>query len=60
MRERDWYQELARELRQESRDYRQKALLFGVEQLLIKQQQRIEQMSGQLDGSLWSPKDWRE
>lgn len=55
-----WYQELIQELIQTSTDYQQKALLQASADLLIEQATRLEQMSGELDGTLWSPKGWRE
>lgn len=53
-----WVDELLEELIEESRDYRDKALLKEVQQVLTLQDQRIELLEGQLDGSLWSPKNW--
>ncbi|GAA3023571.1 hypothetical protein [Tetragenococcus solitarius] len=41
-----------------SHDYKQKALLLGIKDLLLEQQKRTEQIQGQLDGTLWSPNDW--
>lgn len=41
-----------------SHDYKQKALLLGMKDLLLEQQKRTEQIQGQLDGTLWSPNDW--
>ncbi|AYW46450.1 hypothetical protein LQF61_12295 [Tetragenococcus koreensis] len=43
-----------------SLDYKQKALLLGMRDLLLEQQKRTEQIQGQLDGTLWSPNDWGE
>lgn len=42
----------------DSHDYKQKALLLGIKDLLLEQQKRTEQIQGQLDGTLWSPNDW--
>lgn len=41
-----------------SKTYEEKALLKEALVLVQEQYQRIEQSEGQLDGSLWSPKDW--
>lgn len=46
------------QLESDSRDYKQKALLLGIKDLLLEQQKRTEQIQGQLDGTLWSPNDW--
>lgn len=54
-----WYLEQLDTLIQASQDYRQKALLEGTKKLLEEQEERLSQMAGQLDGSLWSPQEWR-
>lgn len=43
----------------ESLDYKEKALLNGVKQALKEQEKRREQNQGELDGTLWSPGEWR-
>ncbi|MEK6190182.1 MAG: hypothetical protein N2A99_04235 [Carnobacterium alterfunditum] len=60
MEQKEWlFQELER-LRQTSRDYKQKALLIAVKDLIDEQAERIRQMEGELDGTLWSPRNWNE
>ena len=39
-------------------DYKERAFLEACKQLLLEQQQRIDYYKGQLDGQLWSPKEW--
>ena len=41
-----------------SKDYRQKALFQETKKLFQEQHQRMEQMEGELDGRMWSPKEW--
>lgn len=43
-----------------SKDYRQRAFLLALSDLLEEQASRIEKRQGQLDGSLWSPTEWDE
>lgn len=43
-----------------SRDYKQKALLAAAKRLIQEQTVRIQQMEGELDGTLWSPRNWSE
>lgn len=43
-----------------SRDYKQKALIESARGLIKEQSERIQQMEGELDGTLWSPRDWYE
>lgn len=52
-------QELERAF-QMSRDYTQKALLAATKRLIQEQTVRIQQMEGELDGTLWSPRNWSE
>lgn len=52
-------QELERAF-QMSRDYKQKALLAATKRLIREQTVRIQQMEGELDGTLWSPRNWSE
>ena len=60
MEQKEWLiQELER-LIQTSRDYKQKALLKAVIALMDEQVERIRQMEGELDGILWSPRNWNE
>lgn len=57
MEQKEWLiQELER-LIQTSRDYKQKALLKAVIALIDEQVERIRQMEGELDGTLWSPRN---
>jgi len=53
-----WALDQLDQLEADSRDYKQKALLLGIKDLLLEQQKRTEQIQGQLDGTLWSPNDW--
>lgn len=56
--EESWVTDMITELVTDSRDYREKALLLAAQQLISEQNQRIELLEGQLDGTLWSPKNW--
>lgn len=53
-----WLAKIVSNLQKTSVDYREKALLEAAVQLYFEQEQRIEQLEGQLDGTLWSPKNW--
>lgn len=53
-----WVQERLDHLIEASRDYRQKALFQETKRLFQEQYQRMEQMQGELDGRMWSPKEW--
>nr|WP_319216633.1 hypothetical protein [uncultured Trichococcus sp.] len=54
----NWVQEQLDRLVEASRDYRQKALFQETKKLFQEQYQRMEQMQGELEGRIWSPKEW--
>lgn len=60
MEQKEWLLQELERLRQTSRDYKQKALLTAAKELINEQVERIRQMEGELDGTLWSPRNWNE
>ncbi|WP_028274863.1 hypothetical protein [Atopococcus tabaci] len=60
MEEQEWIYEQLDKLFEDSRDYQQKALILAAKKLIQEQYERIEQMKGELDGTLWSPRSWNE
>lgn len=54
----NWAQKQLDHLVEMSKDYRQKALFQETKKLFQDQYQRMEQMEGELDGRMWSPKEW--
>lgn len=39
-------------------DFKKRALIKAANDIIIEQEKRILQMEGELDGTLWSPKNW--
>jgi len=39
-------------------DFYDKALIKATKDIIIEQDKRMFQMEGELDGTLWSPKNW--
>ncbi len=60
MEDNQWMMTQLEKLFDESRDYKQKALLKATKELLEEQEKRKEQLQGELDGTLWSPGKWNE
>ncbi|WP_208559857.1 hypothetical protein [Marinilactibacillus kalidii] len=60
MDEQEWLVSKLKELIENSKDYKQKALLNAVIDMIKEQEKRKEQMQGQLDGTLWSPGNWNQ
>lgn len=54
----DWLTQQLDQWMADCPDYKERAFLQAAKQLLLEQQQRIEQQQAQLDGQLWSPKEW--
>ena len=53
-----WMEEQITTWQEESQDYKERAFLEASKQLLLEQQQRVDHYKAQLDGQLWSPKEW--
>ena len=60
MNEKDWLLIELDALFSSSQEYKQKALLKATMELVKEQFKRIDQMEGELDGRLWSPRDWND
>lgn len=58
MMDKQWLQTQFEQWIQECKDYKERAFLQQALELLLEQQKRLEQQQGQLDGQLWSPKEW--
>lgn len=54
----EWTMEQINQLIEKSKDYKEKALLENVKTTLLEQEKRREQNQGELDGTLWSPREW--
>ncbi|SFK34935.1 hypothetical protein SAMN04488569_10255 [Marinilactibacillus piezotolerans] len=58
MEDQQWLITQLEELLKKSHDYKQKALLQATINLIIEQEERKEQLQGELDGRLWNPGNW--
>ncbi|WP_414839432.1 hypothetical protein [Carnobacterium sp. TMP28] len=58
MEKEDWLLVELEKLFMSSQEYKQKALIKATSELVKEQVKRISQMEGELDGRLWSPRDW--
>lgn len=54
----EWMMEQIALLQEKSTDYRQKALFQEFAKLIKEQYKRIGQAEGEIDGRMWSPKEW--
>lgn len=52
------YQDFLAEWQAQAPDYPTQALLEVALDLYDQQVERLQQLESQLDGSMWSPKDW--
>lgn len=53
-----WLLEQIEDIKNKSTDYRQIALYQEFATLIKEQYKRIEQTEGEIDGRMWSPKEW--
>ena len=53
------YQDYIQDWQEQASDYPSQALLQVAGDLYQQQDDRLRQLEGQLDGSMWSPKDWQ-
>ena len=53
------YQDDVQDWQAQAPDYPSQALLQVACDLYQQQEDRLRQLEGQLDGSMWSPKDWQ-
>ena len=53
------YQDYVQDWQAKVPDYPSQALLQVASDLYQQQEDRLRQLEGQLDGSMWSPKDWQ-
>lgn len=53
------YQDYVQDWQVQAPDYPSQALLQVASDLYQQQEDRLRQLEGQLDGSMWSPKDWQ-
>jgi hypothetical protein len=60
MEKEDWVLEELQRIYNNSSNYNQRTLIKAAQDIIIEQLKRIEQMEGEIDGTLWSPKKWGE
>ena len=53
------YQDYIQDWQAQASDYPSQVLLQVASDLYQQQEDRLRQLEGQLDGSMWSPKDWQ-
>ena len=54
------YQKELQQWQSQATDYPTKALLYVAEWLYAQQEERLQQLAGQLDGTMWSPAEWQK
>ncbi|WP_033827650.1 hypothetical protein [Bacillus andreraoultii] len=60
MEKQQWLLEQLDKIQQKSTDYNQITLVKATKDIINEQVKRIEQMEGELEGTIWSPKRWGE
>lgn len=57
--EETWLDKMAETWINQVKTYPDKAIIYMAKIVYLEQKKRLENKQGQLDGSLWSPKDWK-
>ncbi|MGY0693893.1 hypothetical protein ACW2QC_14080 [Virgibacillus sp. FSP13] len=60
MEKEEWMLQELERVYHNSSDYKQRALIEAARNIIKEQAKRITQMEGELDGTLWSPRNWSE
>ncbi|GBG95113.1 hypothetical protein LFYK43_15720 [Ligilactobacillus salitolerans] len=53
-----WLLEQCEQLALHAPDYEQRAFFQQLRKLIVKQDQRLQQAQGELDGRVWNPGSW--
>ncbi len=56
----EWVMEQLQKLYDQTNDYNQMTLVKAAQDLIREQVKRIEQMEGEIEGTIWSPRRWGE
>ncbi len=56
----EWILKQLQNLYNTSNDYNQRTLMKAAQQIIKEQMKRTDQMEGEIEGTLWSPKRWGE
>lgn len=58
MEQEKWLLQELEQIEKKTKDYELRALLKETKKIIAEQVKRIDQMEGELDGTLWSPRNW--
>jgi hypothetical protein len=56
----EWILHELQRIYDKSNDYNEVTLIKATQDIIREQAKRIEQMEGEIDGTIWSPKRWGE
>ncbi|GAA5417358.1 hypothetical protein Pryu01_02421 [Paraliobacillus ryukyuensis] len=60
MEENQWMIGQLQELFDRTDDYYQRILIKATQDIIVEQGKRMEQMEGEMEGTIWSPRRWSE
>lgn len=60
MEKQEWLFKQLQEIYNQSKDFNEVVLIKAIQNIINEQTKRIEQMEGELEGTLWSPRKWGE
>ncbi|SFL36025.1 hypothetical protein SAMN04487943_101154 [Gracilibacillus orientalis] len=60
MEENEWIIQQLQHILDKSDHYNQRTLMKATQDIIKEQAKRIEQMEGEMEGTIWSPRKWSE
>ncbi|WP_228552266.1 hypothetical protein [Gracilibacillus salitolerans] len=60
MEENEWMIHQLQQVFDRTDDYYQRTLIKAAQDIIEEQERRMDQMEGEMEGTIWSPRKWRE
>ncbi|MGN8644566.1 hypothetical protein ACTNEO_00590 [Gracilibacillus sp. HCP3S3_G5_1] len=60
MEENEWILEQLKHVFNKTDDYYQRTLIKATQEIVKEQAKRMDQMEGEMEGTIWSPRKWSE
>ncbi|MFD2657546.1 hypothetical protein [Gracilibacillus thailandensis] len=58
--ENEWMIQQLQQIFDQTDDYYQRTLIKAAQDIVVEQEKRMDQMEGEMEGTIWSPRKWSE
>jgi DNA-directed RNA polymerase beta' subunit len=58
--ENEWMIQQLQQIFAQTDDYYQRTLIKAAQDIIVEQEKRMDQMEGEMEGTIWSPRKWSE